>query len=174
MLRKMVPLLMVAALCATWILIPRSEERLSAQSPAGAKQKKMPRLLAAKPLDVEAASDEMTRLLRGRYNAAVEEVRDRYQHLQASSARVESMFDALRRLLASGAAAVTTGRARIEFLEQYLELTQDVADRAEKLVKSGTASRAEAAQARYMVLDARIQVLHAQRRLAGPGGIQAP
>ena len=174
MLRKTVPLLLVAALGAAWILIPRSVERLSAQSSAGAKQKKLPKLLAAKPLDVEGAQDEMTRLLRERYNAAVEEVRERYRQFQTSSPNIEPMFDALRRLLASGAAAVATGRNRIDFLSQYLELTRDLAAQTEKLAKNGTASRAEAAQARYMVLDARIQVLHAQRRLAGPGGLQTP
>ncbi len=173
MIRKIVPVLSVLALCAAWAFVPRPGERLSAQ-PAGVGQKKMPKLLTSKPLETEGEKDQMARLLRQRYNAALEEVRLRYKQFSNNTTGMEPMLDACRRLLASGATAITIGRNRIEFLESYLELTEDLAARSEQYAKSGQGHQAEAAQARYMVLDARIQLLHAQRRLAGPGPLPVP
>jgi hypothetical protein len=170
--RKIVLLLLVAALGAAWALgAPRG--RLAAQTP-GADQQKLPKLLTAKPLNITQEKDEMRGLLRARYNAALEEARGRYHQFRGGQGKLQPMLDAFRRLLASGVAAADTGKAQIEFLEQYVELTRTVTDMAQAFLKSGQASNADAAQAQYMLLDAQIQLLNAQRRLAGPPGVKRP
>jgi hypothetical protein len=174
MSRKIVPLLVVAALGAAWALcVPRGDP-LAAQ-PAGAGQQKLPRLLTAKPVEIMEERDEMRKLLRARYNAALEEVRGRYHQFRDGQGKLEPMFDAFRRLLASGVAAADTGKDQVEFLELYVDLTRQVAKSVDGLAKiGGQIPSADAAQARYMHLDAQIQLLHAQRRLAGPAGVKRP
>jgi hypothetical protein len=171
MSRKLVPLLAVAALCAAWFVSAPPRERLSAQ-PAGPKpQKKLPKLLTTKPLDITGEKDEMRRLVRQRYNAALEEVRGRYQRLDQSFARADELFDSFRRLLASGVAATDTGRELVDFLVEYADLARDAERRTQAFVRAGQANGVAASQARYMVLDAEIQLLRARRRLAGPAGV---
>jgi hypothetical protein len=173
MARKIMPLLVVAALGAAWVLcVPRGHP-LAAQ-PAATGQKKLPRLLTAKPVGSTEERDEMRKLMRARYHAALEEVRGRYQQFLHGNGKADSMFDAFRRLLASGVVAADTGKAQVEFLEQYVDLTRQVSNMVSGQAKSGQISPAEAALARYMHLDAQIQLLHAQRRLAGPAGVKRP
>src|SRR5438067_3518715 len=102
---KIVPLLVEAALGAAWTLcVPRGDP-LVAQPPAGAGEQKLPKLLTAKPLPITEEKDEMRKLMRARYNAALEEVRGRYQQFTHGHGKVDPMFDAFRRLLASGVVA---------------------------------------------------------------------
>ena len=173
--RKIVPLLLLAALGAAWFVAAPRRERLSAQ-PAGQKspkgQKKHPKLLTAKPLGVVGEKDELRRLMRQRYNAALEEVQGRYRQMRGGTARPDETFDAFRRLLASGVAATDTGRGLVEFLEEYVELTRDAEKTAQAFTRAGNMHQTVASQARYMVLDAEIQLLRARRRLAGPAGVK--
>jgi hypothetical protein len=170
--RKLVPLLAVAALGAAWFLSDPPRERLRAQTAGPKAPKKQPKILSAKPLETDGERDEMRRLVRQRYNAALAEVRGRYQQLDQSSTRMDELFDAFRRLLASGVAATDTGRELVDFLEQYVELTLDMQRRTQAHVRAGQSNNVAAAQARYMVLDAEIQLLRARRRLAGPAGVK--
>jgi hypothetical protein len=171
--RKIMPRLLVAALGAAWALCAPRGDSLAAQPP-GAGRPKLPRLLTAKPVEVTEERDEMRKLMRARYNAALEEVRGRYQQFLHGTGKVDSMFDAFRRLLASGVVAAESVKDQVEFLEQYVDLTRQVSGSVHGQAKSGQISSAEAAQARYMHLDAQIQLLHAQRRLAGPPGVKRP
>jgi hypothetical protein len=171
--RKIVPFLVVAVLGAAWALCTSRGDPLAAQ-PASPGREKLPRLLAAKPLEEAGERDELRRLMRARYNAALEEARQRYQLFRGGTARLEQTLDAFRRLLASGVATADTGKERVEFLERYVDLTRGVARMAESIAKSGQGHGADAAQARYMYLDAQIQLMSAQRRLAGPPGVKGP
>jgi len=173
MSRQIVPVLVVAALGAAWaVCVPRGDP-LAAQT-AATGQQKLPRLLTAKPVEIAEERDEMRKLMRARYNAALEEVRARYQQFLHGHGKLDPMLDAFRRLLASGVVAADTGKDQVEFLEQYVDLTRQVSNNVHGQKKSGQFSSAEAAQARYMYLDAQIQLLHAQRRLAGPAGVKRP
>src|SRR5207248_8323056 len=109
MSRKVVPLLVVAALGAAWALcVPRGDP-LAAQTATTGPQK-LPRLLAAKPVEIPEERDELRKLMRARYNAALEEVRGRYQqYFRVGQGKLETMLDAFRRLLASGVVAADTG-----------------------------------------------------------------
>ena len=95
MSRKVVPLLVVAALGAAWALcVPRGDP-LAAQTATPGPQK-MPRLLAAKPVEIPEERDELRKLMRARYNAALEEVRGRYQQFMHGHGKVDPMLDAFR------------------------------------------------------------------------------
>jgi hypothetical protein len=172
--RKIVPLLVVAALGAAWVLSVLRGDPVVAQSPTGTTPQKLPKLLAAKPVDYTEERDELRKLTRARYNAALDEVRARYQQFMHGHGKLDPMLDAFRRLLASGVVAADSVKGQVEFLEQYVDLSRQVSSMVHGQEKSGQMSMAEAAQARYMLLDAQIQLLHAQRRLAGPAGVKRP
>jgi hypothetical protein len=172
--RKIMPLLVVVALGVAWALcVPRGDP-VVAQPPSGTASQKLPKLLAAKPTEISEERDELRKLTRARYNAALDEVRARYQQFQHGNGKLDPMLDSFRRLLASGVVAADSVKGQVEFLEQYVELTRQVSGIVHGQEKSGHMSMAEAAQARYMLLDAQIQLLHAQRRLAGPAGVKRP
>jgi hypothetical protein len=168
--RKRVPLLVLAALAAAWCLTPPRSGALAAQEKSS-DAKKVPALLSAKPLSTTDQKDKLRRLVRERYNLALEEVRARYRRYQDEpNSSLELIFDALHRLRVAGVEAADTGRGRIEFLQRYVELTRYIEQGVEQGVKAGGLGGAERVRARYLRVDAELQLLRAQRDLSGPKG----
>jgi hypothetical protein len=167
--RKTVPLFALAALAAGPLFAPRAAALGPQEKPAG--QPKPPRLLAARPLSTTGQSDKLRRLVRERYNAALEEARERYRQMrEVPKFDPDKAFSAFRRLLAAGVLAADTGRDRIQFLEAYLELARGFEKVLEKISGAGAEMAAERAHARYMRIDAELQLLRARRDLSGPKG----
>jgi hypothetical protein len=170
--RKLSPLLILTALGAVGPLAGPWAGPLAAQE-KGAGEKKLPRLLAAKPLPTLDQKDELARLSRERYNAVLEEVRERYGRLrEVPNTGLDALFDSIRRLRAAGVLAADTGRARLEFLQAYLELVRELEKVIDNMRTAGAATvlRAEMARARYMRIDAELQLLRLRRDLSGPKG----
>jgi hypothetical protein len=168
--RKIFSLFILAALGSVWVLSPPHGGTLAAQEKA-AGQKKLPRLLAAKPLSTTDQKDELRRLVRERYNAALEEARERYRQLrEVANTNPDTVCSAFRRLLASGVLAADTGRARLEFLQAYLELARDFEKLMDQLTGGAAAKAADRAHARYLRVDAELQLLRTRRDLSGPKG----
>jgi hypothetical protein len=167
---KIVRLFATAALCAAWALLALA----GGAAAQGKGEKKLPKLLAAKPLDTGAESDDLRQLIRARYNAALDEARGRYRQLQEGHGNLGQLFDAFRRLLAAGVAIADTGKTRLLFLEEYVDLTRAAERMAAEHAKAGQMPSVEAAQARYMRLDAEIQLLRARRLLTGPKPTPVP
>ncbi len=161
---KTVRLLVSLALCAAWIPLTLAGS-VTAQGKA---QTKLPKLLAAKPLETGAESDDLRQLIRARYNAVLEEVRGRYQQVRDGSGNLGQLLEAYRRLLAAGVAAADSGKNRLLFLEEFVELTRDAERLAASLTRAGVQRATEAAQARYLRLDAQIQLIRARKQLTGP------
>jgi hypothetical protein len=169
---KPVRLFLSVALCATSaLLVLPGSATTQGKAPKKPQDQKLPKLLAGKPLDTGVESDDLRQLLRARYNAALEEARLRYRQLNSGAPGATSLselLDTLRRLLVSGMAVMDVGKNRVLFLEEYVDLTRRIERTAADSVRAGVASGAAAAQARYMRLDAEIQLLRTRRLLAGP------
>jgi hypothetical protein len=159
-----------ATLLCVLAILPGLPGGALGQGPKPKNGLKLPKLLTTRPLDPAGESDEIRRLLRARYNAVLEEVRGRWQQFQTGSSKLDPLLESLRRLRSSGVEVEAIGRNRLQFLEDYVAMTRQVEDLVQRAVKAGQLASADAAQARYMRLDAEVELLRARLELAGPKG----
>ena len=150
----------------SWILLPT----LTAQQPSQQEQPKepevkLPAILKSKPAKIDPKDDELTKLLKARYNEAVGEMNAQVERYVSGTAVLDLTLEAGRRLLVSGLEMMDKPADRIAMLEQYLELAKEV----EKVTKAQhDAARIpiqQMHQVRYYRLDAEIQLLRAKRKL---------
>ena len=133
------------------------------KKPAG-KEEKAPAVLRAEPLKIEAGDDELTKLLKARYNAAVAELQARSKALESGNGTVEDIFGAARKVLRSELALSDKPADRIAVREKYLELERAAEKVATIRFQAGKLSDADLAAARYSRLDAEVQLLKAKRK----------
>jgi hypothetical protein len=123
---------------------------------------KLPALLTAKPLKEDPKDDELRKLLKARYNAAVDEVATLYKMYLAGRGNIDGFIDAGQRLVKAGLELHDKPADKIALLTQFVELAREAEKIAEaRMGFSGTA--AEFYRVRYQRLDAEIQLLRAKR-----------
>ena len=148
----------------------RSKEVPSQAAKAAEKEEKGPAVLSAKPLKIEAGDDELHKLLKERYNAAVAELQARCEEVRSGPGSTEKLFDAARKVLRSELAISDKPADRIAVRGKQLELEQAAEKMAIARFKAGKLSDADVAAARYLRLDAAVQLLRAQQKAtAAPG-----
>lgn len=128
-------------------------------------KKKLPELLRASRLEANPKDDELQKLLKERYNEALAELEARYRVYMSGAGLVtfESLVDAGRRVVTAGLEAREDQADKIEFLSKNLELAREVEKIMEKQQKAGAATLDQVHRARYLRLDAEIELLRARR-----------
>jgi hypothetical protein len=133
------------------------------QKPVG-KEEKAPAVLTAKPLKIEAHDDELHKLLKERYNAAVAELQARSEEVKSGHGSIEQLFDAARKVLRSELSLSDKPADRLAVLEKHLELEHAAEKVATTRHQAGKLNDAELAAARYLRIDAEIQLLRAKQK----------
>jgi hypothetical protein len=139
-----------------------------AARPAAAQEEeiKIPVLLNAKSVEVKGADDDLRRLQKARYNAALDEGKARFNEYLAGRGGLEKLMAAARRVLESGLELNTGAADRIQLRVQLLELAREVEKISQAKYEAGRLPVAEMARARYLRADAEIQLLQARRDAA--------
>jgi hypothetical protein len=139
---------------------------LGVPSPAAEPEEKEPALLKAKPLEPAKGDDELRKLQKERYNAALKEVQLRYEYVKAGKAlALDVIADASRRLLDAELDLAEKPADRVAVYEKQLEFAKDV----EKIIEARAAagfrdfSAADVEQARYARLTAEVNLLRAKK-----------
>ena len=122
-----------------------------------------PAILKAKPLKPAPGDDELRKLLIARYNAAVAEMELRYAEISAGRATFEVAAEAARHLVDSGIELTDKPAEQLAFREKYLELAKEVERIIKAQFEAGRIGEADLAKARYLRLDAEVQMLKAKR-----------
>jgi len=134
------------------------------KKPVG-KEEKAPAFLKAEPLKIEAGDDELTKLLKERYNAAVAELQARNKALESGNGTVEDIFGAARKVLRSELALSDKPADRIAVREKYLELERAAERIATTRFQAGKLGDDDLAAVRYLRLDAEVQLLKAKGKV---------
>jgi hypothetical protein len=145
--------LVLAGFCGLALLAPR----------AVAEDDKTPAVLDAKPMEPTKGDDELHKLLKERYNAALEEVQVRYKQILAGTSNLDELARAGRRLLHARLELCEKAPERVPVYEQQLELARMVEKIQKARHDAGQVSVADWDHARYERLDLEIQLLHAKK-----------
>ena len=119
-----------------------------------------------KAVKVEAGDDELRRLLKERYNAAVGELHDRTKEFLAGRGTLEYLFDAHRRLTRAGLEVYEKPADRVALLQKNLDQAKEVEKVNQARFDAGRIASQDLHRSRYFRLDAEIELLRA-RRAAG-------
>lgn len=133
---------------------------------ADAEDAKLPAILEAKPLKPAPGDDELRKALIARYNAAIGEVKARYQEFLAGKTTMEAMADCSRRLVHSRQELGEKPADLVAFLEQYVELAKIIEKINEHRHEAGRIGIAEVELAHYYRFDAEVRLLKAKRLAA--------
>jgi hypothetical protein len=154
-------------------LVPCTAPALVKRAPAGPpkggevkEEVKLPKLLAGKPLADLPKDNELGRLLKARYNAALEESQARYQEYAAGKVSLDQLSETLRRLMDAGVEAREAAADQMALREQFVELAREVERASRERHGAGRISAAEMARARYLRLDAEVNLARARRDAA--------
>lgn len=124
----------------------------------------LPAILKAKSLKPAAGDDELRKLLIARYNAAVSEMEVRYAEFLAGKTGMDVFVDVAKRLVEAGVEVSDKPAEQLRFREDFLELAVEV-ERIQKVrFDAARITKADLECARYLRLDAEIQVLKAKRK----------
>ncbi|MBV9122388.1 MAG: hypothetical protein JO112_03370 [Planctomycetes bacterium] len=120
-------------------------------------------LVSNKPIQADKGDDELHSLLKERYNAALRELQDRYRLFQTGGGGSSNLlFEAAQRVRDSGLALTDKPADQIHLRQQYLDLAKGIERVQEAALTVGTIQPPEVSFARYMRLEAQIQLLQAQ------------
>jgi hypothetical protein len=135
--------------------------------PPERRERKVPALLKAEPIQPDKKDDELHRLLKERYNEAVAELAALYaefQHGGLGRSPMDTAFhQASQRLLHAGLELKEKPADKVALLEQYVELQKFVEKFHQDLVNAGHEPPTLLHQARYYRIDAEIQLLRAKK-----------
>jgi hypothetical protein len=134
----------------------------AAQAPPD-KPEDLPEILKAQPLKPAPEDNELQRLLKDRYNAALQATQARLQEFLAGRAVIDVLLGQAGQVLTSelGLHGAPLERARVH--EKYFQLARDIEKVAKARYDAGRMGIADYEQARYFRLDAEIQLLRARQ-----------
>jgi hypothetical protein len=140
-------------------------DRLSAQQ-AGSEKQNAPVHLALKPADAEPQDDELRKLLKARYNEALDELKERSDQLFLKGIELggfAQVFDSANRFVRAGLELREKPAERVEILTQVLELARTAEKLAQSYFNANKLSSQDLHYARYSRLDIEIQLSRARR-----------
>lgn len=151
---------------ATWfwltlLIVPAAQ----AQEPKDEPEVKLPALLSAKPIKENAKDDELTKLLKERYNTAVSEVKELYEMYQRGRGTIDTFTEAAQRLVKAGLEVHEKPADRVTLLTQFVELSKEVEKQAKERFEAGRILSADYYRTRYQRIDAEIQLLRARAKI---------
>ena len=118
-----------------------------------------PALIEMKPLAADPKDDEMHKLLKERFNAALGETQAMYKRAVNGVSSFESLFDAANRLKHAGLEAFDDPKDKTALLEKFIELAKHVEKITEVREKAGRIGAEELYRMRYCRADAEIALL---------------
>jgi len=118
-----------------------------------------PALVEMKPFVADPKDDEMHKLLKERFNAALGETQAMYKRAVNGISSYESLFDAANRMKHSGLEAFDDPKDKIALLEKFIELAKHVEKIAEVREKNGRIGAEELYRMKYCRADAEIALL---------------
>jgi hypothetical protein len=138
----------------------------SAQAVAAppAEEEKPPAIVAAKLLKPAPGDGALRKLLIARYNTALEELKIRYRLPLGDQEALDGLIDVAKRVVASKLELSSKLADEITVRQQYLELVTEVERIYQNLVEGGVRTRIDLKKARYLRLDAEIQLLRAKAK----------
>jgi hypothetical protein len=120
-------------------------------------------LINAKPLEPEAGDDDLRKLLKARYNAALSEVRNRYDALAKGRGTLDPLFDAGRRLFEAELDLYAKPAERITALEKLLEFVKEFEVILERNLKAEIGTPADLDRLRFGRLTIEVALVKAKR-----------
>jgi hypothetical protein len=133
---------------------------------AAAQDDELPPILRANPFVVKNSDEELTRLLKARYNAALEQALGRYKELIAGKTTTDFMIQAATYLRDAGLEVNARPHDQVALLAQIAELARSVEKINRAKYEAGSIALTQMAQARHFRLDAEIRLLRARRAAA--------
>jgi hypothetical protein len=130
---------------------------------------KLPAFLNAKEVKPAEGDDALHKLLKARYNAALQAARARYLEVLAGRSTQEQCYPAFRTLLRSELEMAEKPAAQLAVREKFVTLTKEVESIFEQRFKAGQSTLAEYATAQVNRLTAEIELLKAKEKAAGAG-----
>jgi hypothetical protein len=126
---------------------------------------KFPALLSAEPLRENPDDDEMRKLLKERYNAALGEARHSYalEGVLCGGDNQDYRYGSWKRVLQAGLEAYDGPAEKVALLRDYLQLTKEAEQLEELRYKVGRCKIDHVHRARYERLDAELRLLLAKR-----------
>jgi hypothetical protein len=124
----------------------------------------LPALFDAKPLESATGDDDLRKLLKERYNAAVDMGRARFQEYVAGRGTLDILLEAGRYVLRAEVELNDKPADQVRVREKYLELTKEIEKINNARFQAGQLSLADKEQAHYVRVDAEIQLLKAKRK----------
>jgi hypothetical protein len=137
-----------------------------AAEPAPPKEAEVPAILKIKPLRPAPGDDELRKLLIARYNAAVAETRVHYRAFVAKRLTVADFADVARHVVDSGLELSDKPADQVALRGQFLQLAKEIERIEKERVDAGLDALPALLSARYVRLDAEVQLLKAQRQAA--------
>jgi hypothetical protein len=133
--------------------------------PSWLDESQWPAFVADRRLEVNADDDALQRLLIERFNAAQEELRERYLHWLQGEGRLDWIGDVPRRVVVARLEVPAPAADLPALLKEQAEFARVVERQAEALLKKHNKAKnaADAKCARYFRLDAEIALLRAER-----------
>jgi hypothetical protein len=146
--------MVLAAVCGVALLRPL----------ALAEEDKLTSILDASPMQPAKGDDELHKLLKERYNAALDEVQVRLKQFRdVRAGNLNDLGQAARRLLDARLELCANAAERVPVYEQHLEMARTVEKIQKARYDTGQASAADWHQARFQRLDVEIQLLRAKK-----------
>jgi hypothetical protein len=154
---------MLITLFLSWIAQSGEGTSLWAQPARPAPPGEIPLpLVSGKPVAIDQNEDELHQLRKERYNAALRELQDRYRQFQTGVGASNLLFEAAQRVRDSGLALTDKHDDQIHIRRQYLDLAKGIERVQEAALTAGSIQAPEVSYARYMRLEAQLQLLQAQ------------
>jgi hypothetical protein len=150
---------------------PEKVKPTTEKAPVDEETRRFPKLYPSEPIKPAANDDELRKLQIARFNEAFAEVQLLNSQLVSGGPPTslrpifELIFDANKRLLESRLELNRDSKEEIEIRDEYVGLSKFMENLMEKRVKEGEEHRSLATKARYLRLDAEIQLLMAKRKL---------
>ncbi len=135
------------------------------RKPADKPDVKFPALLSAEPLRANPGDDEMRKLLKERYNAALGEARHSYelQGVLCGGDNQDYRYGSWKRVLQAGLEACDGPAEKVALLRDYLQLAKEAEQKEEERYMVGRCTIGHVHRARYERLDAELRLLLAKR-----------
>jgi hypothetical protein len=114
------------------------------------------------PLEVREGEDEMLRLKKLRFNAALNEAKDRYALYKKGLTQLTDLMEVGQRVLRAQADLAQTPQDRVAVLQKQVEIYQEAEANLERQVRQGIGQSADLQRLRYNMLGVQIDLLATQ------------
>ena len=161
-----------ALLLITAFLLPSAVigDRPLAERNSWIEQRTWPAFATARQIAVADKDEALTKLLKKRYNAALDDLRDRYSFWLQGADTMENLVNATRRVATARLELETSPAERLQILKERFEFFNQVVSRAGMIweKEQRTQGTLDLKLAKHALLDAEIELLRAEQENKRP------